>query len=141
MAESWLRALTTAGAVALCLPTLRLTQVSVLARPRPRSVLVCVPAPCLSSTAQSDLRLHSVLGRSLPDVVFEHTFDGCQAAARGGRHSGAQELAPSPVVPPRWAPVPGQGRARGPDGRCAVEPAALRWLAGLHRPDAELGVF
>ena len=84
VAESWLRALTTAGAAALCLPTLRLTQVSVLARPRPRSVLVCVPAPCLSSTAQPDLRLHSVLGRSLPDVAFEHTFDGCQAAARGG---------------------------------------------------------
>ena len=55
MAESWLRALTTAGAAALCLPTLRLTQVSVLDRPRPRSVLVCVPAPCLSSTGQRSL--------------------------------------------------------------------------------------
>ena len=49
-----------AGAVALCLPTLRLAQVSLIARPLPRIVLVCVLVPCLSSTAQPDLRLHSV---------------------------------------------------------------------------------
>ena len=46
------------GTVALCLPTPRLTQVSLIARPRPRSVLLmCVPVPCLSPTAQPDLRL------------------------------------------------------------------------------------
>ena len=71
------------GTVALCLPTPRLTQVSLLARPRPRSVLLCVPVPCLSSTAQPDLRLHSVGGRSLSDATLERTFDGCQAASRG----------------------------------------------------------
>ena len=65
------------------MPTLRLTQVSLLARPRPRSVLLCVPVPCLSSTAQPDLRLHSVGGRSLSDAALERTFDGCQAAVRG----------------------------------------------------------
>ena len=72
-----------AEATALGLPTLRLTQVSLIARLRPRSVLVCVPAPCLSSTVQPDLRLHSVGGRSLSDAALERTFDGCQAAVRG----------------------------------------------------------
>ena len=62
---------------------LKLTQVSLIARPRPRSVLLCVPVPCLSSTAQPDLRLHSVGGRSLSDAALERTFDGCQAAVRG----------------------------------------------------------
>ena len=61
-----------AGAVAACLTTLRLTQVSLLARPRPRSVLLCVLhgvlTPWLSSMAQPDLRLPSVGGRSLPDA-------------------------------------------------------------------------
>ena len=72
------------GTVALCLPTPRLyTQVSLLARPRPRSVLLCVPAPCLSSTAQPDHRLHSVGGRRLSDAALEPTFDGCPAAASG----------------------------------------------------------
>ena len=58
-----------AEATALGLPTLRLTQVSLIARPRPRSVLLCVLAPYLSSTAQPDLRLHSVRGRSLFDTL------------------------------------------------------------------------
>ena len=31
------------------------------------------------------------------------------------------------MVPPRWAPVPGQGRARGPDGRV---PSSLLPSAG-----------
>ena len=71
------------GTVALCLPTPRLTQVSLLARPRPRSVLVCMLAPYLSSTAQPNLRLHPVGGRNLPDAAWEPTFSGCPAAACG----------------------------------------------------------
>ena len=82
-ADGKVRAPAMAGAAALRLPMLKLTQVSLIARPRPRSVVLCVPAPCLSSTAQPDLRVHSVGGRSLPDAAWEHTFDGCQAAARG----------------------------------------------------------
>ena len=105
------------GTVALCLPTPRLTQVSLLARPRPRSVLLCVPAPCLSSMAQPDLRLPSVGGRSLPDAALEHTFwIWLPSSSARQQHGGAQELAPSPMVPPRCALVAGQGRARGPDG-------------------------
>ena len=69
------------GTVALCLPTPRLTQVSLLARPRPRSVLLCVPVPCLSSTVQPDLRLHSVGGRRLSEAALEPTLDSCPAAA------------------------------------------------------------
>ena len=82
-ADGKVRAPAMAGAAALRLPMLKLTQVSLLARPRPRSVLLCVPVPCLSSTAQPDLRLHSVGGRSLSDAALERTFDGCQAASRG----------------------------------------------------------
>ena len=33
-----------AGAPELCLPVLKLAQVSFIDRPRPRSVLLCVPA-------------------------------------------------------------------------------------------------
>ena len=82
-----------AGAAALRLPMLKLTQVSLIARPRPRSVLLCVLAPYLSSTAQPDLRLHSVRGRRLPDATLEATFDGCPMAARGScvaAHSGSR---------------------------------------------------
>ena len=100
------------GTVALCLPTPRLTQVSLLARPRPRSVLLCVPVPCLSSTAQPDLRLHSVGGRSLSDATLERTFDGCQAGSAPQQLGGAQELAAPTVVPPQCAPLPGEGVVR-----------------------------
>ena len=72
-----------AGAPELCLPVLKLAQVSLPARPRRRSMLLCVPAPCLSSTAQPDHRLHSVGGRRLSDAALEPTFDGCPAAASG----------------------------------------------------------
>ena len=58
-----------AGAAALCLPTLMLTQVSLIARPRPRSVLLCVLTPWLSSMAQPDLRLHPVRGRRLLEIA------------------------------------------------------------------------
>ena len=74
-------ALMMAEATALGLPTLRLTQVSLIARPRPRSVLVCVLVPCLSSTTQPDLRLHSVGGRRLSEAALEPTLDSCPAAA------------------------------------------------------------
>ena len=77
------RARTRSGAAAPCFPTLGLAQVSLPARPRSRSVLLCVLAPCLSSVGQPDLRLHSVGGRRLPDAALEPTFDGCPAAARG----------------------------------------------------------
>ena len=77
------RARRRSGAAALCFPTLWLAQVSLPARPRSRRVLLCVPAPCLSSMAQPDLRLHSVGGRSLPDAAWEPTFNGCPAAACG----------------------------------------------------------
>ena len=88
-----------AGAAALCLPTLMLTQVSLIARPRPRSVLLSVPAPCLSSMAQPDLRLHSVGGRSLPDANL--TLPGNilsmaakrQRAAAAWRRAGARAAA------------------------------------------------
>ena len=82
-ADDDLRAPTMAGAPELCLPTLKLAQVSLPARPRPRSVLLCVPAPCLSSTAQPDHRLHSVGGRRLSDAALGPTLDSCPAAACG----------------------------------------------------------
>ena len=107
------------GTVALCLPTPRLTQVSLLARPRPRSVLVCVPAPCLSSMAQPDLRLHPVGGRNLPDAAWEPTFSGCQAAACGSSMAAHRSSRRRPWWHGRCAPMPREGRARGPDGRGA----------------------
>ena len=84
-ADDDLRAPTMAGGSVpeLCLPTLKLAQVSLPARPRPRSVLLCVPAPCLSSTAQPDHRLHSVGGRRLSDAALGPTLDSCPAAACG----------------------------------------------------------
>ena len=82
-ADDELRAPTMAGAPELCLSVLKLAQVSLPARPRRRSMLLCVPAPCLSSTAQPDHRLHSVGGRRLSDAALEPTFDGCPAAASG----------------------------------------------------------
>ena len=72
-----------AGAAAACLPTLRLTQVSLPARPRPRSVLLCVLTPWLSSMAQPDLRLHPVCGRRRSEAAMEAAFDSCRKAARG----------------------------------------------------------
>ena len=77
------RALTRPGTAAPCLTTLRLAQVSSIAHPRPRRVLLCVPAPCLSSMAQPDLRLHPVCGRRLSEAAFEAAFDGCHLAALG----------------------------------------------------------
>ena len=82
-ADGKVRARTRSGAAAPCFPTLGLAQVSLPARPRSRSVLLCVPAPCLSSMAQPDLRLHSVGGRGLPEAALGPLFDGCQAAACG----------------------------------------------------------
>ena len=67
----------------MCLPTLMLTQVSLIARPRPRSVLLCVLTPWLSSMAQPDLRLHPVCGRRLSEAAMEAAFDSCRKAARG----------------------------------------------------------
>lgn len=63
--------------------TLMLTQVSLPARPRPHSVLLCVLTPWLSSMAQPDLRLHPVCGRRLSEAAFEAAFDGCHLAALG----------------------------------------------------------
>ena len=65
------------------LGTAKLTWVSLPARSRPHSVLLCVLTPCLSSMAQPDLRLHSVCGRGLSDAAFEAAFDGCYLAALG----------------------------------------------------------
>ena len=49
----------------------------------------------LSSTAQPDIRLHSVGGRRLSGAAREAALDGCQARQlRGGK----QELAPSAMV-------------------------------------------
>ena len=77
------RARRRAGAASPCFPTLGLAQVSLPARPRPHSVLLCVLTPWLSSMAQPDLRLHPVCGRRLSDAAFGPTFDGCQADASG----------------------------------------------------------
>ena len=95
-ADGKVRARTRSGAAAPCFPTLGLAQVSLPARPRSRRVLLCVPAPCLSSMAQPDLRLHSVGGRGLPEAALGPLFYGCQAAACGCmlQHGRAQELAP-----------------------------------------------
>ena len=82
-ADGKVRARTRSGAAAPCFPTLGLAQVSLPARPRSRRVLLCVPAPCLSSTVQPDLRLHSVGGRKLSEATLEPTLDGCPAAAWG----------------------------------------------------------
>ena len=78
-----LRARTKAGAAAPCWATAKLTWVSLPARPRPRSVLLCVPTPCLSSMAQPDLRLHPVRGRRLSEAAMGGAFDGCRKAAQG----------------------------------------------------------
>ena len=77
------RARRRAGAASPCFPTLGLAQVSLPARPRPHSVLLCVLTPWLSSMAQPDLRLHPVCGRRLSDAAFEAAFDGCHLAALG----------------------------------------------------------
>ena len=82
-ADGKVRARTRAGAAAPCFPTLWLAQVSLPARPRPHSVLLCVLTPWLSSMAQPDLRLHPVCGRRLSEAAFEAAFDGCHLAALG----------------------------------------------------------
>ena len=82
-ADGWLRALTMVGAAAPCLPSLRLAQVRLPARPRARSVLLCVLAPWLSSMAQPDLRLHPVRGRRLSEAARAAAFDSCRRAERG----------------------------------------------------------
>ena len=119
-----------AGAAAACLPTLRLTQVSLIARPRPRSVLLCVLAPYLSSTAQPDLRLHSVRGRRLPDATLEATFDGCPMAARAAaawRRTVARGVNRDATAV--GACVPGQGHIRGPDrSRSSILLPCAAWL-------------
>ena len=78
-----LRARTQPGTAAPCWATAKLTCVSLPARPRARSVLLCVLAPWLLSMAQPDLRLHSVGGRKLSEATLEPTLDGCPAAASG----------------------------------------------------------
>ena len=110
------RARRRAGAAAPCFPRLGLAQVSLTARPRARSVLLCVPAPCLSSMAQPDHWLHSLGGRWLSDAAFGPFFDGCQADASGysiaerrssrrpPRCSTASAL--EPAHPPTLAPTP-----------------------------------
>ena len=122
------------GTVALCLPTPRLTQVSLIARPRPRSVLVCVPAPCLSSTAQPDLRVHSVGGRSLPDAAWEHTFDGCQAAARGSSMAARRSSRRHPWCRRgvRWWPGRAVLEVRTAVGRRACCSPLAGWSTGTH---------
>ena len=136
-----LRARTKAGAAAPCWATAKLTWVSLPARPRPRSVLLCVPTPWLSSMAQPDLRLHPVRGRRLSEAARAADFDGCRRAAQGSS-MGTQgsELAAPTVVPPRCVPLAGEGFAGGPDGPpWVVESGALRGLAGPPRHTTELG--
>ena len=132
-ADDELRAPTMAGAPELCLPVLKLAQVSFIDRPRPRSVLLCVPAPCLSSTAQPDLRLHSVGGRRLSEATLEPLSMAArrQRAAAAWRHAGA--CGADRVVPPRCASVAGEGRVRRPDGRVSSSlPLSAGWPV---RPD------
>ena len=122
------------GTVALCLPTPRLTQVSLLARPRPRSVLLCVPAPCLSSMAQPDLRLPSVGGRSLPDAALEHTLDGCPAAARGSSMAARRSSRRHPWCRRgvRWWPGRAVLEVRTAVGRRACCSPLAGWSTGTH---------
>ena len=82
-ADGKVRARTRAGAAAPCFQTLWLAQVSLPARPRPHSVLLCVLTPWLSSMAQPDLRLHPVRGRRLSEAARAADFDGCRRAAQG----------------------------------------------------------
>ena len=106
-----------AGAAALCLPTLMLTQVSLIARPRPRIMLLCVPAPWSSSTTQPDHRLHSVGGRRLPEAAMNHTLDCCRAAAGGCSMAARSSSRRGPCGAAAVCAVAGQGHTRGPDGR------------------------
>ena len=133
-ADGKVRAPAMAGAAALRLPMLKLTQVSLLARPRPRSVLLCVPAPCLSSTAQPDLRVHSVGGRSLPDAAWEHTFDGCQAAARGSSMAAHRSSRRHPWCRRgvRWWPGRAVLEVRTAVGRRACCSPLAGWSTGTH---------
>ena len=110
-----------AGAAALCLPTLMLTQVSLIARPRPRSVLLSVPAPCLSSMAQptSDC-IPWVAGAylTLPGNILSMAAKR-QRAAAAWRRTGARAVT-------HGATVMCADARRGPRPRCGrrlvVEP-------------------
>ena len=126
MADGCLRARTMAGAVVLCWPTLRLTQVSLPARTRPHSVLLCGLAPCLSSTAQPDLRLHCVHGRRLSDAALGATFNGYQLAARGGSMATRKSSRRRPWPNRGVASLAVEGRTRAPDDglSSSMRPAA-----------------
>ena len=134
------RARRRAGAAAPCFPTLGLAQVSLPARPRPHSVLLCVLMPWLSSMAQPDLRLHTVCDRRLSEAAVEDGFDSCRKAARD---SSMGMLGRSRRRP--WchhgvaAPVPGAGPRSRPGRPRIVEPAALGYLAGPPGHTIELG--
>ena len=122
-----LRARTQPGTAAPCWATAKLTCVSLPARPRARSVLLCVLAPWLLSMAQPDLRLHPVRGRRLSEAAFEAAFDGCHLAALG-RSLAARRSSRRPP----WCHRGGrlclaQGHIRGPDGRGSS--SLLPWAA------------
>ena len=132
---------TKAGAAAPCWATAKLTWVSLPARPRPRSVLLCVPTLCLSSMAQPDLRLHPVRGRrlseanqKLPWKVLSIAAERQRAAAAWGRRGarGADRGATAVCAAGRRGPCWRSGRP------WVVESGALRGLAGPPRHTTEL---
>ena len=119
-----------AGAPELCLSVLKLAQVSLPARPRPRSMLLCMPAPCLSSTAQprtTDCTPWVAGGyRTLPWNLLSMAAQRQRQAAAWRRAGarGADRGATAVCTSGRRGPRSTSGRL------LVVESAALRRLAG-----------
>ena len=75
----------------------------------------------LSSTAQPDIRLHSVGGRRLSGAAREAALDGCQAGARGSFVAASR----SSRRPPWWCVVgASMARRAAPEARTAARPGA-----------------
>ena len=131
--DGWLRARTMAGAAAPCRATAKLTWVSLPARPRPHSVLLCVLTPWLSSMAQPDLRLLPVCGRRRSEAAMEAAFDSCQKAARGSSVAARRSSRRRPWCHRGGRLCLAQGHVRGPDGRGSS--SLLPWAAWPVHPD------
>ena len=133
---SWLAARAdnrTAGAAAPCWATAKLTWVSLPARSRSHSVLLCVLTPWLSSMAQPDLRLHPVCGRRRSQAAMEAAFDSCRKAARGSSVAARRSSRRRPWCHRGGRLCLAQGHVRGPDGRGSS--SLLPWAAWPVHPD------
>ena len=109
------RALTRPGMAAPCLKTLRLAQVSSIAHPRPRRVLLCVPAPCLSSWRSLTPDCTPWVAGAYLTLPWDLFSYGCQAAACGGSMAERRSSRRPPVVLHRGCTGAWEGPVRGPD--------------------------